>query len=179
MNLRLLTVASALTLGALATVSAPALAQGFFVEGRVGQSDLKDVPGSRKDTGFTLGGGYWFNQNFAVEGGWTDLHSRNYPGGKVELDAFYAGVKGRALFDRGNGTGFFLGGRGGLLRWDGRITANEPGYSPYKDTGTDWYAGVFTGYQITPNIGVSLNFDRFRADDLDTDLVSAGFEYRF
>lgn len=146
--------------------------QGFFIDGRVGQSDLRDVPPARKDTGFTFGGGYWFNKHFAVEGGWAKLHDRRYGGGTLELDGFYAGVKGRALFDRGNGTGFFLGGRGGLFHWDA-------GMGPSNRDGTDLYAGVFAGYQITPHIGLSVNVDRFNAEFMDTDMIGAGFEYKF
>ena len=162
----------ALTLTALALPAAPANAQGFFIDGRVGQSDLKDVPDAKDDTAFVIGGGYWFNQAFGIEAGYANLYDRNLAGGKAELDGFYAGVKGRALFDRGNGTGFFVGGRGGAYRWDGKAGA-------FSDDGTDWYAGAFAGYQFTPAFNVSVNVDRFRADDLDTDLIGAGAEFRF
>ncbi len=163
----------AAALFALPAVSAQAQApdQGFFIDARVGQTDLKDISAS-DDTGFTLGGGYWFNRAFAVEAGYTQLYDKRQIGGDLELDGFYAGIKGRSLFDRGDGSGFFLGGRGGLFVWDGQAGA-------YSDDGTDWYVGAFAGYQITRNLGLSVNYDRFNADDLDADLLSAGIEYRF
>lgn len=172
--MKLLPLASvmALTLTALALPAATANAQGFFVDGRVAQSDLKDVSGAKEDTAFLFGGGYWFNNAFAVEAGYANLYDRDYSGGSVELDGFYAGLKGRALFDRGAGTGFFVGGRGGAFRWDGKA-------GPLSDDGTDWYAGAFAGYQFNPAFSVSVNVDRFRADDLDTDLIGAGAEFRF
>lgn len=159
---------AAAAIGLVLAGVAAAQAQGFYIDGRVGQSDLKDVSGAKDDTGFTFGAGYWFNRNFAVEGGYAKLYDRD----SIENDGFYAGVKGRALFDRGDGTGFFVGGRGGAYHWDGKA-------GPDDFDGTDWYAGVFAGYQITPSLGLSVNYDRFRADDLDTDLLSASVEYAF
>lgn len=167
MKLLSATVAAALAAGLF--VAGNAQAQGFFVEGRAGRSDLQDVPGADDDTAFTFGAGYWFNNFVAVEGGFAKLYDRD----TVELDGYYAGVKGRYLFDRGDATGFFLGGRGGAYFWDGKAG------DIFEDDGTDWYAGAFGGYQFTPNWNVSVNYDRFRADDLDTDLVSAGVEYKF
>ncbi|MCK9489853.1 MAG: porin family protein [Xanthomonadales bacterium] len=165
-----LTGAALLALSPLA-VQAQSPDQGFFIDARVGQTDLKDVSAS-DDTGFALGGGYWFNRAFAVEAGYTQLYDKRQVGGDLELDGFYAGLKGRALFDRGDGSGFFLGGRGGLFVWDGQAGA-------FSDDGSDWYLGAFAGYQITRNLGLSVNYDRFNADDLDADLLSAGIEYRF
>ena len=178
-SLAIATAFAAATLGTSTQVQAQD--NGFFLDGRIGQSNLRDVPGSRRDTAYAFGAGYWFNRYFAVEGGWADLHDKRYAGGKIDLDGFYGGLKGRAMFDRGDGTGFFLGGRGGLFRWDVRVSVEDDvfDYERYKDSGTDWYAGVFTGYQITRNTAVSLNYDRFRADDVDTDLISVGFEYKF
>lgn len=49
----------------------------------------------------------------------------------------------------------------------------------FKTDGNDWYAGVFTGYQFSNRVALSVNYDRFRADDLDTDLASVGLEYAF
>lgn len=163
--------ASALSPLALSSAHAQGPDQGFFIDARVGETDLKDIP-ARDDTGFTLGGGYWFNRAFAVEAGYAQLYDRSQIGGDLELDGFYAGVKGRALFDRGNGTGFFLGGRGGLFVWDGQAGS-------YSDDGTDYYLGAFAGYQFTPSLGLSVNYDRFTADDLDADMLSAGIEFRF
>lgn len=165
--MKLLPVVAAITL-TLAGLSS-AHAQGFFIDGRAGKSDMKDVPGADDDTGFVFGAGYWFNRHFAVEGGYAKLYDRD----SIETDGFYAGVKGRALFDRGNGTGFFVGGRGGLYHWDGKAG------DVFDDNGTDWYAGAFAGYQFSPAWNVSINYDRFRADDLNTDLLSAGLEYTF
>lgn len=170
--MRLIPFVAVLAAAAGAAASNPVQAQGFFIDGRVGQSELRDVPGARDDTGYAVGAGWWFNRNFAVEGGWGDLYSRGYPAGRLALDGFYAGVKGRALFAQRGDAGFFVGGRGGLYSWTGRA-------AQFETDGNDWYAGVFTGYQFSNRIALSVNYDRFRADDLDTDLASVGLEYTF
>lgn len=172
MKLLSATVTAALAAGLM--LAGNAQAQGFFIDGRAGQSDLKDVDGADEDTAFTFGAGYWFNNYFAVEGGYARVYDKD----GIDLDGYYAGVKGRYLFDRGDATGFFLGARGGGYLWNGKVEDID-GTTLFDDDGTDWYAGAFAGYQFTPNWNVSLNYDRFRADDLDTDLVSAGVEYKF
>ncbi len=81
----------------LAIIASPAMAQGFFVEGTLGQSKV-DVgntgswTANNKDTSYGLSAGYMVNDYFGVEAGYRDL-------GKASLSAtgtFSGSVYGRS-----------------------------------------------------------------------------------
>ena len=150
-------------------------AKGFFIEGRYGQSDLmntfSEMHQDHQPVGW-LAGGYWFNKYFAVEGGYVELNDAVYDSQRTSLDTIYAGVKGRMLFERAEGTGFFLGGRAGLHHWDQRD-------HNYDQDGVSRYVGAFVGYQFTPSIALSLNYDFFHAGRSDASATTLGFEYKF
>ncbi len=171
---------------ALASFSSAAMAGQAFVRAEVGNSDTEMSFGrysaSETDTSLVIGGGYWFTPNFAVEGHVGSLYNE-YLGYDEEFDLVTvgAGVVGKKHF--GNGaTGFYVGGRVGIARMTAQV--REDTFDVVEDeTSVKPYYGVFGGYDFNRNWGLSLNYDRRKANfdgiDVKVDTFSVGGEYRF
>lgn len=174
----------------LAGLSAPVLAQGNgFIRGEVGQSDVDlsvdGVSGSDEDTTWGVRGGYWFNPNFAVEGFYSQVYSTSYNDGfdtyNAKLHGVGVGIVGKKSF-AGAHQGFFVGGRAGISR--GVATLDVDGdVEEAEASSAKPYFGVNAGYDFSPRFGLSLNYDRLRADgdgvDVKVDVLSLGAELRF
>jgi OOP family OmpA-OmpF porin len=192
------------TLGLISAVAfaVPAAAQdrpGFYAGGSLGQSDIDEEittglidPGSGpvdgKDTAFKVFGGYMFNRHFGVEGAYVNLGEVSYSGdffglpvtgGKVEVSGFNAAALGSYPITEQ----FSVFGKIGLLIWEAEasdITGGVP-FSA-KEDGSDIFFGVGVGYNFTPNLGVRIEWERFKVevlDDVDADLISVGIAWRF
>ena len=189
--------------------AAPAYAQlnfgrmdtGLYLGGSVGASKFRtscdDVPVScdDKDTGWKLFAGYQFTDNFAVEGGYTDL-------GKVTANGIVSGAAASAeakakgwefvgvasfpIYDR-----FSIYGKAGVFRAkaDVSVTATVPGFSATLSTSewsTDFTFGAGVKYSFTPNVGARLEWQRYQnvkaggnSGDENIDLFSLGLLYNF
>ena len=85
----------------LAFAATPALAGGF-VRGEIGKSNVDvDVDGvgndSDDDTSYSFRGGYWFNNNFAVEGFYSSFYDKTVKvddgsGGTIDVDGKLSGI---------------------------------------------------------------------------------------
>jgi hypothetical protein len=177
----------------LAFAATPALAGGF-VRGDLGKSNVDvDVDGvgndSDDDTSYSFRGGYWFNNNFAVEGFYSSFYDKTVTvddgsGGTIDVDGKLSGI-GLGLVgktDMGNDqTGFFVMGRAGIMR--GKVEVSATGFGSADDTSTKPYFGVGVGYDFSPQFGMSLNWDQHQGsgDDLSITArtVSLGVEARF
>ncbi|UXI69490.1 outer membrane protein [Tahibacter amnicola] len=165
-----------------------ALADGAFIEGRVGRSDLDSLGYNESDNAFAINGGYRWG-SFGVEGGYVDLgqvdqlyylsptfHSR----GSTELSGWTLGGNGHFnLNDH-----WYLSARAGLFHWkaDYRYLDSDGTRGAGDITDTDWYAGVGVGYDINANWGVGLNYDYFKVgagSSNNVDKLSISTEYRF
>ena len=195
MKIRKVLVASGLALsGLLAATQASAQA---FVGGSFGKSDIDSeitdgliTSGSvdGKDTGFKVFGGYMFNRHFGVEGAYVDLGEVSYSGdffgapvtgGKVEV----SGVNIAALGSYPITEQFSVFGKIGLFIWDVEASDTTGGV-PFsaKEDGTDISFGVGLGYNFTRNLGVRLEWERFKVEAVskaDADLISLGVVWRF
>ncbi|RMH93870.1 porin family protein [Lysobacter pythonis] len=202
-----ITTALAFTALAAAFASSGAFAQSAtgqpFVRGEIGRTTLsnRDGAGSLKDNAFVLRGGYMFNQNFGLEG----FYGRYY--GKTNkvagfdndsnVDGYGIGAIGKVRFgDTAADTGWYGMGRAGIMRSSyeakstGTVNGVDISYSRTTNSNQP-YVGVGVGYDFTPNMGVSVNYDYFRGnvripsspinDKLryNAKTLSAGFEYRF
>ena len=168
---KILILSAALLLAGLSTSAMAAEGQGF-VRGAIGQTNVDvDGGGSDDDTAFSVGGGYYFNANFGVEGSYNSLYDKD----GLELSSFGVGVVGKKNFGANN-SGFFIDGRVGFERVKGEV----PGAS---DTSNKAYYGVGAGYDFSEQFGLSLNYTVHQADfdglSLDADTVSAAAEFRF
>lgn len=195
MKIRKVLLASGLALsGLLAATQASAQA---FVGGSFGKSDIDSeitdgliTSGSvdGKDTGFKVFGGYMFNRHFGVEGAYVDLGEVSYSGdffgapvtgGKVEV----SGVNIAALGSYPITEQFSVFGKIGLFIWDVEASDTTGGV-PFsaKEDGTDISFGLGLGYNFTRNLGVRLEWERFKVEAVskaDADLISLGVVWRF
>ncbi len=167
----------------LATISAPA----FAAEGSAGYYRVEagntniDIDGTSDDEfGYSLRGGYFFNQYVAIEGFYTDLGRQSDDAASVEAHAYGLGVVGKKSFN-GAHDGFFISGRAGVSRVN--LNVDIDGFGRFDDGDNQAYYGVGAGYDFNEKMGVSLNVDRFDSDLFDTDIkftiATAAFEYRF
>jgi len=177
----------------LAFAATPAMAAGGFIRGEIGKSDVNiDVDGfgddSDDDTSYSIRGGYFFNNNFAVEGFYSSFYDKSvtFEDGtdtiEVEgkLTGWGLGVVGKT--DIGNDqVGFFVMGRAGFMR--GEIDASATGLGSDSETSTKPYFGVGLGYDFNPKFGVSLNWDHQQGSgdgvDVTANTLAIGLEARF
>jgi OOP family OmpA-OmpF porin len=135
-----------------------ALAQGYVGLG-FGQTtaDFPDCSISTtcddKDTGFKIFGGYRFNQNFALEGGYADLGESTFsiPGfasGSAEATTILLHAVGMIPLN----PQFSIFGKAGLHRWDAKESGLILGV-PFSESDD--------GIDITFGAGVQANFGRF------------------
>ena len=182
---KLLALAGAL---ALAGLSTSAMAQGAFARVEAGRAHSSvDVDGlgsdSDNDTAWSLRGGYYFNDNVAVEGFYTRAYDKSFDdgvdSGSAKADALGLGVVGKKNFGADN-LGFFIDGRTGITR--GKVEVTIDGESG-SDTSTKLYYGVGAGYDFSKAFGLSLNIDRLHGAgegvDVKSNLVTLGAEFRF
>lgn len=180
--------ALAVAIAAVACASAPARADGFFVDGRYGRSDFD---GSGDDVALGINGGYRWGA-FGLEGGYTDLGSLDHgyavigtPGGGtsglhsgIDLSGWTLGANGHFNLT----PNWYLSARAGLFHWKADMDlVGVAGNAEFS--GSDWYAGAGVGYDFNEHFGLGLNYDRYRARksgfDFDADAVSVNTEYRF
>jgi len=191
---------------ALAASPSALLAQqdaGFYLGASVGRSDAKDacetptVPGvvitacDDKDTSWKILGGYQFNRNFALEGGYVDFGKLSASGtvlgvplsATYEADAFEILAVGiLPITDR-----FSLYGKAGLFRWDVDARATAAGVTvTASDDGTDFTFGAGLKYQFTKNVAGRFEIQRYNnvgergtTGQSDVNVWSIGIQVKF
>lgn len=178
---------------ALVLAVAPAMAadgKGFVrVEG--GRSDFTVYGDGSNDTAASVRGGYYFNQNFGIEGFYTrygsdtvdvtELGVVGLESARLEADGFGVGVFGKTNFGADHYTGFYVSGRAGVAH--SRLDVTLRGLGSDDDADTVPYVGVGFGYDFNHNFGMGIQYDwqepkvydlRFKVETLT---LSA--EYRF
>lgn len=202
-----------IVLPAAILVSSQSFAQGPYLFGELGQSstDVGPVPAGftadDTDTSFNIGLGYGLTDNFAIEGGYTDLGEASistsapingtYLGSSVSVD----GTLGADL------SGFTLGaklgvplsdtvslyGRAGFFFWEsdasisGTVTVDGASYtgssSAKLDDGVDEYFGAGVEVQLTEALALTASVTRYSIDLLqdsaDVDSVALGLKVAF
>jgi len=206
MNKQLLLLALSAALG---MSSAQAADTGFYVGGSLGQSKVSDFDGSDfdaelasagftsstssddTDTGWKAFAGYRIMKYLAVEGAYTDFGeftansiitapSAGIVNSKVEAEAWTVSALGILPL----GDKFSLFARLGVNFWnvDGTVTGTGSGgvaSESVSDDGTDWVYGVGAAYNLTKNLSVRGEWERYDFDDGDVDLLSAGISLNF
>lgn len=199
-------------LAAAASQFATAKDSGWYIGGNVGQSyaeiDEDRITSSLLDSGFTttafdddeedtgykLFGGYQFNRNFAIEGGYFDLGEFGFTAttlpagtldGRIEVAGWNLDLVGVIpLTER-----FSAFGRLGVQYADaedqfggtGSVNVSNP--NP-EESDTNYKAGLGLQYALSRSVGVRLEVERYRINDAvgndgDIDLLSLGLVYRF
>ena len=214
MKFELAKASGTLGLAALAAIASPfAMADdsGWYVGANVGQSRAKiddaritgalvgggstatSITDDNRDTGYKLFGGYQFNRNFAVEGGYFNLGEFGFAAttvpagtldGRIKLQGLNLDLVGILPFtDR-----FSAFGRVGLNYAQARDSFSGTGAvnvirpDPSKRASNVKF-GAGLQYDFTKSLGMRLEAERYRINDAvgnkgDIDLVSLGLVYR-
>lgn len=212
---KLVSVASPLSLLTLALMAAPfahAESSGWYGGGNIGraQANIDDaritsdllskgltagpVIDNRRDRGFKLYGGYQFNKNLALEGGYFDLGQFGFTTTTVPNGTLSGSIKLKGLnldlvgivpiTDK-----FSAFGRMGITNthaddaFVGTGAVNVLNPNPSKRS-TNLKVGLGLQYAITEALSLRTEIERYRIDDAvgnkgDVDLVSLGLVYRF
>jgi OOP family OmpA-OmpF porin len=152
-------------------------------------------PGGRvdgKDGAFKLFGGYQFNPNFALEAALVDLGDVSYSGfftGNPPLTVSGPVAGGRIQNSGLNlsavgvvplGQRFVLFGKVGMFLWYSEATDVTGGVATYsEDDGADLSVGLGASVAIGQKVSLRAEWERFDMSNVDVDLVTLGFAYRF
>lgn len=150
-----------------------------------------------KDTAFKIYGGYQFNRNFAIEGGYTNLgkftsNTIITSGGSGTLSgewkAWSLDFTAVGILPLGESASLF--GRAGVSAWslNTDFRASGPGgVSTFSESssGVSGLLAIGGAYNFTPQFGLRAEFERHFSvgnDDTgksDIDLITVGLVYRF
>ncbi len=167
-----------LIIALLLSLPVPALAQGYAGIG-LGQTtaDFPDCDISPncddKDTGFKIFGGYRFNQNFALEGGYADFGKSTFsiPGfasGTAEATTIFVQAVGMIPI---NPTVSLLG-KAGLHLWDAKENGQILG-TPFSvsDDGTDLAFGLGVQFNFSRQFALRLEWENYDMDTSDIQVL--------
>ena len=193
------------TIGALLAVSGVALSSGafaqakntetgFYIGASVGQStsdcgDVAPFSCDDSDTAYKIFGGYKFNRNFAVEGGYSPL-------GEVSVTGFGLNATAEATAWELVGVGalplgnnFSIYGKLGFYNAEVEVSSNFPGGNGKKTT-TDLTYGLGVQFDLTRNLGIRGEWQRYASaktpsttlsdeEKNDIDVLSIGVLWKF
>jgi OOP family OmpA-OmpF porin len=158
-----------------------------FNDGSITSGSVDD-----SDTGWKLFGGYGFNKNLAVEGGYADLGKANFSGasnglgflyfpGPVDVDiettSFFVDIVGIIPFKK-----WALFGKIGFHNWDAEVTVTNPPVvgGTADDDGTDPHYGLGFEFRPSERWGVRLEWEVFtEVLEEDIEALSVSGMYRF
>ncbi len=160
---------------AVSAAQAQVAGTGLYVGGSVGQSKWKggDFPGlDSSKVGGKLYAGYEFTPNLALELGYTEFGRFKYTGSSIKANGLWVDAVGKLPF-----TEKFSGlARVGVF--NGQLKAGGA-----DDRGTSWKAGVGAQYDLTPNVAIRGEYERYRFDALGgnpkADTFTVGVNYKF
>jgi OOP family OmpA-OmpF porin len=173
-----------------ATIDDERITRNLLSGGFTGVSILDDD----RDAGYKLYGGYQFNRNFAIEGGYFDLGKFGFTATTVPAGTLNGSIKLRGFNLDAVGIlpiteKFSALGRVGLnyaeardhFSGTGAVTVSNPNPSK-RDTNYKYGLGV--QYAFTESLAMRVEAERYRIDDAvgnkgDVDLISLGLLYRF
>src|SRR5665647_804254 len=161
----------------------------------VGQgSTTTSITDDNRDTGYKLFGGYKFNRNFALEGGYFNLGRFGYTATTVPAGTLTGNIKLQGLNLDAVGIlpiteKFSAFGRVGMNYAEARDSFSGTGIvnvlnpNPSKRE-ANYKFGAGLQYDFTESLGMRLEAERYRINDAvgnkgDIDLFSLGLVYRF
>ena len=158
---------------------------GFYVGGSLGSASLtEDFSGFAVDTdstSFRLIAGWQFNDYFSLEGGYHNFgdfdQTFDVGGTPVEVslkaDGFTLGGTGNIPL----GEKFALFGRAGAFFWDGDADINNVSQATPEDT--NLYYGAGGKFALSDRFSLVGDWTRYELEDVESDVISLGFTYRF
>lgn len=184
MNFKVKSLSSLAVLSMLATGTASA-DNGLFIGGSIGSTTIDESFGGvdidSDSTAYRFVGGYQFGDLFGLEVGYQDFGDLNETviiGPVSSLTRLSAegwtmgGTLGLPLTDQ-----FSLFGRAGVFFWDADVIID--GFSINTPRDENPYYGAGLRLNVSPNLSLIGDWSRFELDDVDTDVISIGLQYRF
>ena len=181
-------------------MSGSALAQPY-IGFSAGQADVDESmvipglidPGGRvdgKDGAFKLFGGYQFGPNFALEAALVDLGDVSYSGNFTGTPPLNGPVTGGRVQNSGLnlsavgvvplGQKLVLFGKVGMFLWYSEATDVTNGIATLsEEDGADLSVGLGASVAIGQRVSLRAEWERFDMSNVDVDLVTLGFAYRF
>jgi OOP family OmpA-OmpF porin len=214
-NMKLAKASGMLGLVALAAIASPFAAAddtGWYGGANIGQSRAKiddarissgllgggftssSIADDDRDIGYKLFGGYQFNRNFAIEGGYFDLGKFGFTATTVPNGTLNGNIKVRGLNLDLVGLlpiteKFSAFGRAGLNYAQARDSFAGTGSvnvsnSNLSKRDTNYKFGLGLQYAFTESLAMRAEAERYRINDAvgnkgDIDLISVGLVYRF
>lgn len=186
-------LSSLISMAFITTMSAPILADDFYVGIGAGEAKFKDSCSGLddigvvnscddNDTAWKLYGGYQFNSNFAVEAFYADFGENSatvtVSGTPVTATAEVSslGIVGVGILPVSDNIDLFA--KVGLYRWDADVKSTV-GFSD-DDDGVDVMFGLGASYAVTEHLKARVEWEHF--SDVDADgiqLLSAGLAFSF
>lgn len=152
------------------------------------------IADDNRDTGYKLFGGYQFNENFALEGGYFDLGRFGYTATTVPAGTLTGSIKLKGVnldavgilpitekFSAFGRLGLNYAQTKGSFSGTGAVNVLNP--TPSKND-TNYKYGVGLQYAFTKSFGMRIEAERYRINDSvgnhgDVDTYSLGLIYRF
>lgn len=178
----------AVLIGASTLAAVPAMAAGQMYAGLwLGQSkvdlDVDLPPGISEDdtdTFLSIGGGYKFSENAAVEVAYNDFGEWSASGGGAKATVEATSISVAAVGSYPLDGGFSILGKIGLEMWDAE---GGGAFSGEDEDGTDIFFGFGGGYDLTEAVSARLEYQlhSFEAggEDADIDVFNLGFTFNF
>lgn len=173
-----------------AKIDDPRITRSLLSGGFTGVSILDDD----RDTGYKLYGGYQFNRNFALEGGYFDLGKFGFTATTVPAGTLNGNIRLRGFNLDAVGIlpiteKFSALGRVGVNyaeardHFSGTGAVNVSNPNPSKRD-TNYKYGLGVQYAFTESLAMRVEAERYRINDAignkgDVDLISVGLLYRF
>lgn len=173
---------------AAASLSVPVAASadsGFFIGGGIGSTTIDEtfdgIDLDADSTAYRITGGLKLGELFGIELGYQDF-------GDIDETIVVGPV---SSLTRISADGWTLGGtlglpvgenvslfgRAGVFFWDADVSVD--GFSIDVPGDENPYYGAGARVKLSSNFSLTGDWSRFELDDVDTDVISLGFEYRF
>ena len=158
---------------------------GFYLAGSIGSATLDEgFDDFRLDDdaeSYRLLAGWQLTDAFGIEAGYLDFgtfEERVDLGGTTALTEVTAdGWTAGGTLSAPLGDQFSIFGRAGVFVWDADVDVN--GIRAAVDDDSNPYYGGGARFNVTPNLSLTGDWTRYELDDVDTDVISLGFQYRF
>lgn len=205
-------MATTLATTLFAASSAFAADAGFYIGGSMGETKVKDAPSAAEfdadlaaegitasssvddtDTAWKVFGGYKLNRYLAIEASYVDLGEVSITSnvttpaiGTVDTNWEALSMTAAAVGILPFAYGFELFGKAGIQYWDVDLSTTPSAANTESETGTDYFYGIGAGYNLTYNIALRAEWERYNnvgdnntTGEFDVDMWSAGVQFTF
>jgi OmpA-OmpF porin, OOP family len=178
----------------LSALTLPAMAQGFYILGDIGKSNLEypaydDIALDESDTAFSFGVGVDLNQFLAIEVAYRDFGSGQDSG--IASDDFgdydwtdtlsASALQGSVVGKLPVNDSFDVFGRLGFANIEVDYDTNDGGFrSSESNSKTKGFFGVGASYNFTPEFALRTEYSQYAEwDDLKLSVLTVGATYHF